>query len=129
MVNAAVRPQDESPTVSGSSLHPVNPSASRRAARIAATWHWAVAATAAPGAVAGEVADPAGGGVLGRVGGKVLGGAIGAGAGWLADEGVGLLYRHLGPTARRPSSRRGVNTPQIVMLSSPRTCRTRSSTQ
>jgi hypothetical protein len=22
--------------------------------------------------------------------------AIGAGAGWLADEGIGLLYRHLG---------------------------------
>jgi hypothetical protein len=48
------------------------------------------------GAVAGEAVDPAGGGIAGKWGGRALGAAVGAGAGWLADEGVGLLYRHLG---------------------------------
>lgn len=48
------------------------------------------------GTVAGEVADPAGGGVAGHWAGHALGAAIGAGAGWLADEGIGMLYRHLG---------------------------------
>lgn len=48
------------------------------------------------GALGGEVAEPAGGGVAGRWIGHGLGAAIGAGAGWLADEGIGMLYHHLG---------------------------------
>lgn len=47
------------------------------------------------GAAAGTVVEPGGGTVAGGVGGRILGGAIGVGAGILADEGIGYLYRHL----------------------------------
>lgn len=48
------------------------------------------------GAVAGTAAEPGGGTEVGELGGKLIGEGIGAGAGWLADEGIGLLWRHLG---------------------------------
>lgn len=50
----------------------------------------------AGGGAAGSVLEPGGGTVAGGIGGAVAGTAIGAGAGWLADEGIGMLYRHLG---------------------------------
>lgn len=48
------------------------------------------------GAVAGTAAEPGAGTLGGKVAGKLIGGVIGGGAGWLTDEAVGYLYRHLG---------------------------------
>jgi hypothetical protein len=54
------------------------------------------------GAVGGEALEPLGGGVAGSLAGN----ALGTGIGYLADEGVGLLYRHL--------SRYGSHVPEMA---------------
>lgn len=47
------------------------------------------------GAAAGTAAEPGGGTIAGGLAGYAAGQAIGAGVGYLADEGIGLLYHHL----------------------------------